>query len=85
MSKYRLEQKNFADISFQNQAFARRIGLQYFQAGVIQRDEINDMKTFQFKEGVKIVAGLDIVLDTIGSFYVYARAVIDRKVWMIII
>ena len=43
------------------------------------------MKTFQFKEGVKTVAGLDVVLDTIGNFYVYARAVIDEKVGMIII
>ena len=85
MSKKSLEQKDFADISFENQTVARRIGLQYFQAGVIQRDEMNDMKTFQFKEGVKIVAGLDIVLDTIGSFYIYARAVIDEKVWIIII
>ena len=52
----------------------------YFQAGVIQRDEMNNMKTFQFKEGVQIVSGLDVVLDTIGNFYVYARAVIDEKV-----
>ena len=54
--------------------------MQYFQAGIIQRDEMNDMKTFQFKEGVKIVAGLDVILDTIGNFYVYARAVIVEKV-----
>ena len=46
---------------------------------------MSDMKTFQFKEGVKTVAGLDVVLDTIGNFYVYARAVIDEKVGMIII
>ena len=32
---------------------------------------MSDMKTFQFKEGVKIVAGLNVALDTIGSFYVY--------------
>ena len=57
----------------------------YFQAGLIQRDEMNDMKTFQFKEGVQIVSGLDVILDTIGNFYVYARAVIDKKVRMIII
>ena len=46
---------------------------------------MSDMKTFQFKEGVKTVAGLDVVLDTISNFYVYARAVIDEKVGMIII
>ena len=38
------------------------------------------MKTFQFKEGIKTVAGLAVVLDTVGNFYVYARAVIDKKV-----
>ena len=80
MSNKPLKQKDFAEISFKNQAIARRIGLEYFQAGVIRRDEMNDLKNFQFKEGVKIVAGLDVVLDTIGSFYVYARAVIGEKV-----
>ena len=54
--------------------------MQYFLAGVIQRDEMSDMKTFQFKEGIKVVAGLNVVLDTIGNFYIYARAVIDEKV-----
>ena len=80
MSSNLLEQKDFSGISFKNQTVARRTGLQYFQAGIIQRDEMNDMKTFQFKEGVKIVAGLDVILDTIGNFYVYARAVIVEKV-----
>ena len=83
LSKNSLEQTEFGDISFKSQTVATNIGLQYFQAGVIQRDEVSDMKTFQFKEGVKIVAGLDVVLDTMGSFYVYARAVIDKKVGMI--
>ena len=83
LSKNSLEQTDFGGISFKSQTVARNMGLQYFQAGVIQRDEMSDMKTFQFKEGVKIVAGLDVVLDTIGSFYVYARAVIDKKVGMI--
>ena len=59
--------------------------MQYFQAGIIQRDEMSDMKTFQFKEGVQNVSGLNLTLDTIGIFYVYARAVIDRKVGMIIV
>ena len=80
MSNNPLKQKDFAEISFKNQTIARRIGLEYFQAGVIRRDEMNDLKNFQFKEGVKIVAGLDVILDTIGSFYVYARAVIGKKV-----
>ena len=40
---------------------------------------MSDMKTFQFKEGVKIVAGLNVALDTIGSFYVYAWAVIVER------
>ena len=80
-----LEQKEFSGRSFKNQTVARRIGLRYFRAGIIHRDEMGDMKTFQFKEGVKLVAGLDVVLDTIGNFYVYARAVIDEKVGMIII
>ena len=75
-----LKRKGFGDISIKNQTAARRLGLPYFQAGVIQRDEMNNMKTFQFKEGVQIVSGLDVVLDTIGNFYVYARAVIDEKV-----
>ena len=57
-----------------------RNGLQYFRAGVIQRAEMNDRKTFHFKEGVQIVAGLDIVLNTFGDFYVSSRAVIDEKV-----
>ena len=59
--------------------------MQYFQAGIIQRGEMSNMKTFQFKEGVKTVAGLDIVLDTVGNFYVYARAVLDKKVGIMII
>ena len=83
LSNNSLEQIDFGGISFKNQTNARRTGLQYFRAGVTQRDEISDMKTFQFKEGVKTVAGLDIVLDTIGYIYVYARAVIDKKVRMI--
>ena len=58
--------------------------MQYFQAGIIQRGEMSNMKTFQFKEGVKTVAGLDIVLDTVGNFYVYARAVLDKKVGIMI-
>ena len=85
MSNNPLEQKDFTDISFKNQTVARRIDLQYFQAGVIRRDEMSDMKTFQFKEGIKTVAGLAVVLNTVGHFYVYARAVIDEKVWMIMI
>lgn len=59
--------------------------MQYLQAGIIQRAEMNDRKTFRFKEGVQIIAGLDIVLDTFGDFYVSARAVIDEEVWLIII
>ena len=80
MSNNSLERKDFGDISFKNQTVARRIRLQYFRAGFVQRDEMGDMKTFQFKEGVKVVKGLDVILETIGTFYVYARAVIDEKV-----
>ena len=80
ISNNSLERKDFGDISFENQTAATRLGLQYFRAGVIQRDEMSDMKTFQFKEGVKVVAGLNVVLDTIGNFFVHARAVIDEKV-----
>ena len=85
ISNNSLERKNFGDISVKNQTAARRLRLQYFQAGIIQRDEMSDMKTFQFKEGVQNVSGLNLTLDTIGIFYVYARAVIDRKVGMIIV
>ena len=46
---------------------------------------MSDMKTFQFKEGVQNVSGLNVTLDTIGIFYVYARAVIDRKVGIVIV
>ena len=80
ISNISLEGKDFVGISFQNQTIAMRNGLQYFRAGVIQRAEMNDRKTFHFKEGVQIVAGLDIVLNTFGDFYVSARAVIDEKV-----
>ena len=80
-----LEQKDFTGISFKNQTVAWSTGLRYFRAGIIKRDEMGDMKTFQFREGVKLVAGLDAVLDTIGNFYIYARAVIDEKVGMIVI
>ena len=80
ISNNSLERKEFGDISFKNQTAARRLGLQYFLAGVIQRDEMSNMKTFQFKEDIKVVAGLNVVLDTIGNFYIYARAVIDEKV-----
>lgn len=80
ISNISLEGKDFVGISFQNQTIAMRNGLQYFRAGVIQRAEMNDRKTFHFKEGVQIVAGLDIVLNTFGNFYVSARAVIDEKV-----
>ena len=80
ISNISLKRKDFGAISFKNQAVSRRTGLQYFRAGVIQRDEMSDMKTFQFKEGVRTVSGLTFVLDTVGIFYVYARAVIDKKV-----
>ena len=80
ISNISLEEIDFVGISFQNQTIAMRNGLQYFRAGVIQRAEMNDRKTFHFKEGVQIVAGLDIVLNTFGDFYVSARAVIDEKV-----
>ena len=80
ISNISLEGKDFVGISFQNQTSAMRNGLQYFRAGVIQRAEMNDRKTFHFKEGVQTVAGLDIVLNTFGDFYVSARAVIDEKV-----
>ena len=85
ISNISLERKDFSSVSFKNQTVARSIGLQYFQAGIIQRDEMSDMKTFQFKEGVKTVAGLDVVLDTVGNFYVYVRAVLDKKVGIIIV
>ena len=53
----------------------------YFLAADISRKEINNSKTYQFKEGIEKVEGFNVNLKTIETYYLYVRATITEKVF----
>ena len=53
----------------------------YFLAAIISRNEMNNSKAFQFKEGIEKVDGFNVNLKTIETYYLYVRAVISEKVF----
>ena len=54
----------------------------FFLAGNIPRNEMNNSKIFQFKEGIEKVDGFKVNLETIETYYLYVRAVISEKVFL---
>ena len=54
----------------------------YFLAANIPRNEMNNSKIFQFKEGIEKVDGFNVNLETIETYYLYVRAVISEKVFL---
>ena len=54
----------------------------YFLAANILRNEMNNSKIFQFKEGIEKVDGFNVNLETIETYYLYVRAVISEKVFL---
>ena len=53
----------------------------YFLAANILRNEMNNSKIFQFKEGIEKVDGFNVNLKTIETYYLYVRAMITEKVF----
>ena len=55
----------------------------YFLAANILRNEMNNSKIFQFKEGIEKVDGFNMNLKTIETYYLYVRATITEKVFFL--
>ena len=53
----------------------------YFLAADISRKEINNSKTYQFKEGIEKVEGFNVNLKTIETYYLHVRATMTEKVF----
>ena len=53
----------------------------YFLAANISRNEMNNSKIFQFKEGIERVDGFNVNIKTIEIYYLYVRATITDKVF----
>ena len=73
---------HFRDMTLENQTKRMVNGSSsYFVAASISRNEMNNSKTFQFKEGIEKVEGFNMNLKTIETYYLYVRATITEKVF----
>ena len=84
MSTKKFHPMHFRDLAVENQSKKTVIGSSsYFLAASILRNEMNNSKTFQFKEGIEKVEGFNVNLETIDTYYFYVRAVISEKVFFL--
>ena len=82
MSTKKFHPMHFRDVALENQTKRTVNGSSsYFLAADISRNEMNNSKAFQFKEGIKKVDGFNVNLKTIETYYLYVRAVISEKVF----
>ena len=83
MSTKKFHPMYFRDMELENPSKRTGIGSSsYFLATDILRNEINNSKIFQFKEGIEKVHGFNVTLETIETYYLYVRAVISEKVFL---
>ena len=82
MSTKKFHPMRFRDITLENQSKRTFNGSSsYFLAANILRNEMNNSKIFQFKEGIEKVKGFNVNLKTIETYYLYVRATITQKVF----
>ena len=82
MSTKKFHPMYFRDMTLENQR-KRTVNQSssYFLAANISRNEMNNSKIFQFKEGIEKVVGFNVILKTTETYYVYVRATITEKVF----
>ena len=81
MSTKKFDPMYFRDMTLENQSKVAVNGSSsYFLAANILRNEMNNKKIFQFKEGIEKVDGFNVNLKIIEIYYLYVRATITDKV-----
>ena len=82
MSSKKFYPMHFRDMKLEKQSKRTVNGSSsYFLAASISRNEMNNNKTFQLKEGIEKVEGFNVNLKTIETYYLYVRATIIEKVF----
>ena len=82
MSLKKFHPMHFRDMTLENESNrAVNWSLSYFLAANFSRNEMNNNKIFQFKEGIEKVEGFNVNLKTIETYYLYVRATITEKVF----
>ena len=82
MSSKKFHPMHFRDMTLENQTKKMiNWSASYFLAADISRNEINNSKTYQIKEGIEKVEGFKVNLKTIETYYLYVRAMITEKVF----